>query len=85
MFADQKDKMEAENKKIVSNFGSLLNQRLEDLHKTIIGSISQQQKQLRCMEDHASSHLASKSEVRKKNKACFTYSFVLSFNLCLSD
>ncbi|KAF7818539.1 kinesin-like protein KIN-5B [Senna tora] len=59
---DQKDKMEEENQKIISNFGSLLNQRLEDLHKTIMGSISQQQKQLRSMEDHASSHLTSKSE-----------------------
>ncbi|KAI9085849.1 hypothetical protein K1719_032263 [Acacia pycnantha] len=59
---DKKTKMEAENQKIILNFGSLLNQRLEDLHKAIMGSISQQQEQLRCMEDHASSYLTSKSE-----------------------
>ncbi|XP_054817526.1 kinesin-like protein KIN-5B [Prosopis cineraria] len=59
---DKKGKMEAENQKMMLNFGSLLRQRLGDLHEVIMGSISQQQKQLRCMEDHASSHLASKIE-----------------------
>ncbi|KAK2401352.1 kinesin protein KIN-5D [Trifolium repens] len=59
---DHKEKMEAENQKIILNFASLLNGGLKDLHATIIGSISQQQKQLRCMEDHVYSHLTSKSD-----------------------
>ncbi|WJX11811.1 Kinesin-like protein KIN-5B, variant 2 [Trifolium repens] len=59
---DHKEKMEAENQKIILNFSSLLNGGLKDLHATIIGSISQQQKQLRCMEDHVYSHLTSKSD-----------------------
>ncbi|XVF76585.1 hypothetical protein PTKIN_Ptkin13bG0277500 [Pterospermum kingtungense] len=59
---DDKDKMEAENQSIVLMFGSQLDQRLKDLHKTILGSISQQQQQLRCMEEHAHSVLASKCD-----------------------
>ncbi|XP_061351325.1 kinesin-like protein KIN-5B [Gastrolobium bilobum] len=59
---DYKETMEAENQKIIFNFGSLLNESLKDLHKTIVGSISQQQKRLRCMEDRACSYLASKSD-----------------------
>ncbi|PPS00355.1 hypothetical protein GOBAR_AA20312 [Gossypium barbadense] len=35
---DDKDKMEAENRSIVLTFGSWLDQRLKDLHKTILGS-----------------------------------------------
>ncbi|XP_004494989.1 kinesin-like protein KIN-5B [Cicer arietinum] len=59
---DHKERMEAENQKLILNFASLLNGSLKDLHTTIIGSISQQQKQLRSMEDHVCSHLASKSD-----------------------
>ncbi|KAL1330140.1 kinesin-like protein KIN-5B [Arachis ipaensis] len=59
---DQKERMEAENQKIILNFGSLLNEGLKGLQTTIAGSISQQQKQLRCMEDHVSSFLTSKCE-----------------------
>ncbi|KAK3226447.1 hypothetical protein Dsin_006309, partial [Dipteronia sinensis] len=59
---DQKDKMEAENQSIVLSFGSQLDERLKDLHKSILGSISQQQQQLRIMEEHAHSFLASKCD-----------------------
>lgn len=59
---DHKERLEAENQKIISNFGSLLNESLKDLQTTIMGSVSQQQKQLRSMEDHVSSYLASKSD-----------------------
>ncbi|XP_044495874.1 kinesin-like protein KIN-5B [Mangifera indica] len=59
---DQKDEMEAKNHSMVLSFGSQLDQRLRDLHKTILGSISQQQQQLRCMEEHAHSFLASKCD-----------------------
>ncbi|KAL2323334.1 hypothetical protein Fmac_027713 [Flemingia macrophylla] len=59
---DHKERMEAENQKTILNFGSLLNESLKDLHTTIIGSVSQQKKQLRSMEDHVSSYVASKSD-----------------------
>lgn len=59
--------MEAKNHSMVLSFGSQLDQRLKDLHKTILGSISQQQQQLRCMEEHAHSFLASKCDVREEN------------------
>lgn len=64
-FTDQKEKMEAQNQSMVLTFGSQLDQCLKDLHRTILGSVSQQQQHLRCMEEHASSYLASKCDVRK--------------------
>ena len=60
--------METENQSMVLTFGSQLDQSLKDLHRTILGSVSQQQLHLRCMEEHFRSHLASKSDVRKKKK-----------------
>ncbi|KAE8661075.1 hypothetical protein F3Y22_tig00116939pilonHSYRG00145 [Hibiscus syriacus] len=62
---DDKDKMEAENRSILLTFGSQLNQHLQDLHKTILGSVSLQHQQLRCMEEHAHSFLASKCDATK--------------------
>ncbi|KAK8713824.1 hypothetical protein V6N13_149032 [Hibiscus sabdariffa] len=62
---DDKDKMEEENRSIVLTFGSQLNQHLQDLHKTILGSVSLQHQQLRCMEEHAHSFLASKCDATK--------------------
>ncbi|GMJ03069.1 hypothetical protein like AT2G37420 [Hibiscus trionum] len=62
---DDKEKMEAENRSIVLTFGSQLNQHLQDLHKTILGSVSLQHQQLRCMEEHARSFLAIKCDATK--------------------
>lgn len=63
---DRKDRMEAENQSRVLTFGSQLDQNLKDLHKIILGSVSQHQEQIRCMEEHAHTYLASKSDVRKE-------------------
>lgn len=63
--ADHKSKMEAENQSLVLTFGSQLDQSLKDLHKTILGSVSNQKQQLRCMEEHVRTHMASKSDVRE--------------------
>ncbi|KAG7964695.1 hypothetical protein I3843_09G183900 [Carya illinoinensis] len=63
---EQKDKMEAENQSMVLNFGSQLDQGLKDLHRTILGSVSQQQQHLRCMEEHVRSYLASKCDVTQE-------------------
>ncbi|KAJ6742130.1 KINESIN-LIKE PROTEIN KIN-5B [Salix viminalis] len=59
---DQKDKMEVENRNMVLTFGSHLDQSLIDLHKTILGSVSEQRQHLRCMEEHVESFLASKTD-----------------------
>ncbi|CAN1275072.1 Kinesin-like protein KIN-5B [Linum perenne] len=63
---DQKDEMETENQRMVLRFGSQLDQSLKDLHRTILGSVSQQQHHMRSMEEHAQSFLASKCDVSKK-------------------
>lgn len=57
--------MEAENHDIVLTFGSQLDQSLKNLHRTILGSVSQQQQEIRCMEEHVSLFLASKNDVRR--------------------
>lgn len=63
--ADQKDKLESENQSMLLKFGSQLDQNLKDLHRTVLGSVSQQQQQLRTMEEHTHSFLAHKYDVRK--------------------
>lgn len=68
---DQKDRMEAENQSRVLTFGSKLDQNLKDLHKIILGSVTQHQEQLRYMEEHAHTYLASKSDVRKRKSCCY--------------
>lgn len=75
--ADQKDKLESENKSMLLKFGSQLDQNLKELHRTVLGSVSQQQQQLRTMEEHTQSFLAHKYDVRKKD---YTMSF--PFFLC---
>ncbi|CAN1775497.1 Kinesin-like protein KIN-5B [Linum perenne] len=66
LHSDQKDEMETENQRMVLRFGSQLDQSLKDLHRTILGSVSQQQHHMRSMEEHAQSFLASKCDVSKK-------------------
>ncbi|KAJ6407911.1 hypothetical protein OIU84_011257 [Salix udensis] len=75
---DQKDKMEVENRNMVLTFGSHLDQSLIDLHKTILGSVSEQRQHLRCMEEHVESFLASKTDatevletrIKKMSETC---------------
>lgn len=62
---DHKDKLEADNQNLLRTFGSRLDDSLGDLHKVIHGLIFQQQQQLRGMEEHVSSFLASKCDVTK--------------------
>ncbi|CAK9320007.1 unnamed protein product [Citrullus colocynthis] len=76
---DWKDRMEAENQSRVLTFGSQLDLNLKDLHKIILGSVSQHQEQLRSMEEHAHTYLASKSDATqiletKVGKMAQTYS-----------
>lgn len=67
--ADQKDKLESENQSMLLKFGSQLDQNLKDLHRTVLGSVSQQQQQLRTMEEHTHSFLAHKYDVKKDHKS----------------
>ncbi|CAH8331904.1 unnamed protein product [Eruca vesicaria subsp. sativa] len=57
---DQKDKLESKNQSMLLKFGSQLDQNLKELHRTVLGSVSQQQQQLRTMEEHNHSFLAHK-------------------------
>ncbi|KAL9237653.1 hypothetical protein vseg_012174 [Gypsophila vaccaria] len=62
---DEKNKMETQNHKLVLTLGSQLDQSLNDLHKTILGSVAQQQDQLKSMDENLCSFLASKDEATK--------------------
>ncbi|KAK9664306.1 hypothetical protein RND81_14G032400 [Saponaria officinalis] len=66
MKIDEKNKLEAQNHKLVLTLGSQLDQSLKDLHKTVLGSVAQQQDQLKFMDENMSSFLASKDDVTKK-------------------
>ncbi|KAK1392615.1 kinesin-like protein KIN-5B [Heracleum sosnowskyi] len=60
---DKKSRLEAENQGLLLEFGSQLDQSLKNLHKTILGSVSQQQQELKCMDENFDSFLASKFDV----------------------
>ncbi|KAF8397540.1 hypothetical protein HHK36_016458 [Tetracentron sinense] len=62
---ERKNMKETKNRGLVMTFGSQLDQSLKNLHKTVLGSVSQQQQQLRCMEEHAYSFIASKCDATK--------------------
>ncbi|XP_058109799.1 kinesin-like protein KIN-5B [Magnolia sinica] len=62
---DCKNKMETENQTLVLTFGSQLEQSLKGLHKAVVGTVSQQHQQLRCMEERVGSFIASKCEATK--------------------
>ncbi|KAL1209971.1 Kinesin-like protein KIN-5B [Cardamine amara subsp. amara] len=62
---DQKDKLESDNQSMLLKFGSQLDQNLKGLHRTVIGSVSQQQQQLRTMEEHTHSFLAHKYDATR--------------------
>ncbi|KAF2568796.1 hypothetical protein F2Q68_00028075 [Brassica cretica] len=62
---DQKDKLESENHSMLLKFGSQLDQNLKELHRTVLGSVSQQQQQLRTMEEHTQSFLAHKYDATR--------------------
>lgn len=72
MFTDDKNLLEAQNHELVLTFGSQLDKSLKKLHETVFKSVSQQQNQLICMEDHLCSFLASKDDVRIVSKTLIT-------------
>lgn len=73
--ADQKKQIAVQNQNTVLTFGSQLDQSLKNLHRSILGSVSHQQQQIQCMEEHVSSFFAYKQDVSHLNS---TDSFVRS-------
>ncbi|CAA3002993.1 kinesin KIN-5B [Olea europaea subsp. europaea] len=59
---DHKDKIEVENQSLLLTFGAQLDRSLKLLHEIVVGSIFEQQQQLRSFEEHATSFLDSKCD-----------------------
>ncbi|GFP98341.1 probable 125 kDa kinesin-related protein [Phtheirospermum japonicum] len=59
---DHKDKLERENQNILHTFGAQIDQNLNNLHKIVSSSVSQQKQQLRSVEKSINLFLASKHE-----------------------
>ncbi|XP_060968909.1 kinesin-like protein KIN-5B [Cannabis sativa] len=66
---DHKDRLESENRNLVLTFGSDLDKSLKELHKVIIGSVSQQTQQIRSMEEQVHINFASKFDVTQVMKS----------------
>lgn len=65
-FSERKDKIEDGNRIIIQKFQSQLTQQLEALHKTVAASTTQQEQQLKDMEEDMQSFVSTKAEVRFK-------------------
>lgn len=63
-FSERKDKIEDGNRILICKFQSQLTQQLETLHKTVAASVTQQEQQLRDMEEDMHSFVSTKAEVR---------------------
>jgi hypothetical protein len=64
--SERKDKIEDENRILIQKFQSQLTQQLEILHKTVAASVTQQEQQLKDMEEDMQSFVSTKSEVQFK-------------------
>lgn len=62
-YAERKDKIEDGNRYLIQKFQSHLTQQLELLHKTVASSVTQQEVQLKHMEEDMESFVSTKSEV----------------------
>lgn len=69
-FPERKGKIEDANKTVVQHFHSKLTEDMGLLHRTVSISVSQQESQLKSLEEGMQSFIFSKGKVRKKNKAC---------------
>ncbi|KAH7511228.1 hypothetical protein FEM48_Zijuj02G0085600 [Ziziphus jujuba var. spinosa] len=63
---ERKDKIEDGNKILVQKFQSQLNQQLEILHKTVAVSVTQQEQQLKDMEEDMQSFVSTKAEATEE-------------------
>ncbi|MBA0864423.1 hypothetical protein Goshw_002754 [Gossypium schwendimanii] len=63
---ERKDKIEDGNKALIQKFQSQLTQQLEILHKTVAASVTQQEQQLKDMEEDMQSFVSTKSEAMEE-------------------
>ncbi|KAJ8768800.1 hypothetical protein K2173_023704 [Erythroxylum novogranatense] len=63
---DRKNKIEDANKVLIQKFQSQLTQQLEVLHKTVAASVSQQEQQLKDMEEDMQSFVSTKTEAAEE-------------------
>ncbi|TYJ33453.1 hypothetical protein E1A91_A05G104900v1 [Gossypium mustelinum] len=63
---ERKDKIEDGNKALIQKFQSQLTQQLEILHKTVAASVTQQEQQLKEMEEDMQSFVSTKSEATEE-------------------
>lgn len=65
-YPERKDKIEDGNRILVQKFQSQLTQQLEILHKTVAVAVTQQEQQLKDMEEYMQSFVSPKAEVRSR-------------------
>ncbi|XVF20156.1 hypothetical protein REPUB_Repub11eG0174000 [Reevesia pubescens] len=63
---ERKDKIEDGNRALIQKFQSQLTQQLEILHKTVAASVTQQEQQLKEMEEDMQSFVSTKSEATEE-------------------
>ncbi|KAK8683553.1 hypothetical protein V6N13_039612 [Hibiscus sabdariffa] len=63
---ERKDKIEDGNKALIQKFQSQLTQQLDILHKTVAASVTQQEQQLKHMEEDMHSFVSTKSEATEE-------------------
>ncbi|XP_021856268.1 kinesin-like protein KIN-5D [Spinacia oleracea] len=63
---ERKDRIEDGNRTLVQKFQSQLTQQLQALHKTVDASVTQQEQQLKDMEDDMQSFVSTKSEAAEE-------------------
>ncbi|KAL8213831.1 hypothetical protein R6Q57_003280 [Mikania cordata] len=66
---ERKDKIEDENRNLVQEFQSQLTKQLDILHKTISASVTQQEQQLKGMEEDMQSFVSTKTEATEELRA----------------
>lgn len=67
-YPERKDKIEDGNRILVQKFQSQLTQQLEILHKTVAVAVTQQEQQLKDMEEDMQSFVSTKAEVRSRQE-----------------
>lgn len=67
-YPERKDKIEDGNQILVQKFQSQLTQQLEILHKTVAVAVTQQEQQLKDMEEDMQSFVSTKAEVRSRQE-----------------
>lgn len=74
-FSERKDKIEDGNRILIQHFQAQLTQQLEILHKTVAVSVTQQEQQLKGMEEDMQSFVLTKAEVQINKSIIFIFSF----------